>query len=116
MCCAEEKNCYKLFCVRIYEVDATDESNIENSATMFTVQKDLIDAQQHAIEFMKEKTGNELWSVAEAQVIEFVEGWMIELQPTAILEKALASKQEEDVAKTEVSSCSGCSCCGSAKQ
>jgi len=77
----------KLYCVRIFEVDPVDKNEIANRAIMFTVRETQEAAQQHAIKTMQEKTGNELWSVAEAQPVEMVEGWKIKLEVSPALDK-----------------------------
>jgi hypothetical protein len=83
----------KLYCVRVFETDAVDRTEIANRALMFTVQKSQEEAQQHAIKTMQEKTGNELWSVAEAQPIEMVEGWAIKLEASSVLHKIQQKQQ-----------------------
>lgn len=83
----------KLYCVRVFETDPVDKSEIANRAVMFTVKQNQEDAQQHALKTMQEKTGNELWSVAEAQPIEMVEGWEVKLEANPILHKTPKSEE-----------------------
>lgn len=99
----------RLFGVKIFKVEQDDKEQIADHTFVFVIADEVITAQQLAIQYQKEKTGDSLWNVAEGTPIENVEGWLvnpciednkwkIKLEPSVKLESFSRLKAEKKIA------------------